>query len=180
MSLSVVDSPSTTLVAPSVSVGEPAPPAVATRFTDTSEQTVDAKFRVTLPAAARPAFAGGGVLSPWPGPCVAAMTVEGFERYVAQLRRRLPASGYDNPGAHLALAHAQAISFRPDIQGRFLLPERLRHPAGIDRDVTVVGAGSRVEFWNPATYGLDLDEVRQNLAFVQGDIDFDLDPGAGA
>ena len=91
-----------------------------------------------------------------------------------------PASGFDNPGAHLALAHAQAISFKPDIQGRFLLPERLRHPAGIDRDVTVVGAGSRVEFWNPATYGLDLDEVRQNLAFVQGDIDFDLDPGAGA
>jgi DNA-binding transcriptional regulator/RsmH inhibitor MraZ len=108
------------------------------------------------------------------------MTAEGFDRYVEQLRRRLPASGFDNPGAHLSLAHAQAAGFKPDIQGRFLLPERLRHAAGIDRDVTVVGAGSRVEFWNPATYGLDLDDVRQNLAFLQGDIDFDLDPGAGA
>ena len=105
-------------------------------------------------------------------------------RGLRALRRAAPPSaprlGLRQPGAHLALAHAQAISFKPDIQGRFLLPERLRHPAGIDRDVTVVGAGSRVEFWNPATYGLDLDEVRQNLAHVQGDIDFDLDPGAGA
>jgi MraZ protein len=150
------------------------------RFTDTVEQAVDAKFRVALPASARTAFAPGGVLTPWPGPCVAAMTAEGFDRYVEQLRRRLPASGFDNPGAHLSLAHAQAAGFKPDIQGRFLLPERLRHAAGIDRDVTVVGAGSRVEFWNPATYGLDLDDVRQNLAFLQGDIDFDLDPGAGA
>ena len=81
-------------------MSEPAPPTVA-RFTDTVEQTVDTKFRVTLPAAARPAFAAGGVLSPWPGPCVAAMTVEGFERYVAQLRRRLPASGYDLSLIHI-------------------------------------------------------------------------------
>ena len=78
MSLPVVENPSATLVAPSLSVSEPAPPTVA-RFTDTVEQTVDAKFRVTLPAAARPAFAAGGVLSPWPGPCVAAMTVEDLE-----------------------------------------------------------------------------------------------------
>jgi MraZ protein len=152
----------------------------AARFTDTVEQAVDAKFRVALPASARPAFADGGLLTPWTGPCVAAMTAAGFERYVEQLRRRLPASGFTNPAAHLALAHAQATAFKPDIQGRFILPERLRFAAGIDRDVTVVGAGSRVEFWNPATYGLDLDEVRQNLVFVQGDIDFDLDPGAGA
>jgi MraZ protein len=151
------------------------------RFTDTVEQAVDAKFRVTLPASARAAFVEvGGVLTPWPGPCVAAMTAQGFERYVEQLRKRLPDSGYTNPGAHLSLAHAQAVSFKPDIQGRFIVPERLRHFAGIDRDVTVVGAGSRVEFWNPATYGLDLDDIRQNLAHVQGLIDFDLDPGTGA
>jgi MraZ protein len=151
------------------------------RFTDTVEQAVDAKFRVTLPASARAAFVeAGGVLTPWPGPCVAAMTAQGFERYVEQLRKRLPASGYDSPGAHLSLAHAQAVSFKPDIQGRFIVPERLRHFAGIDREVTVVGAGSRVEFWNPATYGLDLDEIRQNLVAIQSDIDFDLDPGAGA
>lgn len=150
------------------------------RFTDTVEQAVDAKFRVTLPAAARPAFAEGGVLTPWPGPCVAALTTEGFERYVAQLRKRLPEAGFDKPGAHLSLAHAQALAFKPDIQGRFLLPERLRFPAGIDREVTVVGVGSRIEFWNPATYGADLEDIRQNLAAVQADIDFDMDPGAGA
>jgi MraZ protein len=155
-------------------------PMVA-RFTDTVEQAVDAKFRVTLPATSRAVFVDeGGVLTPWPGPCVAAMTASGFERYIEALKRRLPATGFEKPGAHLSLAHAQAVSFRPDAQGRFLLPERLRFAAGIDREVTVVGAGSRVEFWNPATYGLDLEDIRQNLAFVQADIDFDLDPGAGA
>jgi MraZ protein len=175
----VVEHPSTSLAAPGSTATVPLQPSLG-RFTDTVEQAVDAKFRVTLPASARVAFAEGGVLSPWPGPCVAAMTAAGFERYVEQLRLRLPASGFDKPGAHLALAHAQSSAFKPDMQGRFLLPERFRFFAGIDREVTVVGAGSRVEFWNPATYGFDLDDVRQNLAYVQQDIDFDLDPGAGA
>ena len=144
-------------------------------FTDTVEHSLDAKYRVVLPAGVRPAFGAGGMLTVWDGPCVAVLTAPGFRSWVDHLRRVLPGSGFDDPNTHVKLAHAQAATFKPDAQGRFLLPERFRFAAGIDRALTVIGVGSRIELWNPATYGRDLDELRQNLAFLQSSYDLDID-----
>ena len=146
-------------------VGRPRP------FVDTLEHTLDTKARLTLPAAVRPAFADGGVLMMWKGPCIAVLTDAGFERWIEHIKDVLPSSGYDDPGGHIRYAHSQASPFKPDVQGRFQLADRLRFAAGIDREVTVVGAGSRVELWNPATYGLDLGEFKQNIEFLQGTFD---------
>ena len=99
------------------------------------------------------------------------LTEEGFRRWIGYAKRVLPTAGYDDPAGHIRFAHAQASRFKPDVQGRFQLTDRLRHAADIDRDVTIVGAGSRLELWNPATYGADLAEYRQNLAFHQDEFD---------
>jgi MraZ protein len=39
-----------------------------------------------------------------------------------------------------------------DANGRFLLGDNLRALAGIDDRVTFVGAGQRVELWQPETF----------------------------
>ena len=140
-------------------------------FVDTLELTLATKVRITLPASIRPAFADGGLLVMWKGPCIALLTAAGFDDWIAHLRNVIPAAGYDEPGGHIRYAHAQASRFKPDVQGRFILADRLRFAAAIDRDITVVGAGSRVELWNPATYGADLGEFRQNLEFHQDEFD---------
>ncbi|MEY4997853.1 MAG: hypothetical protein RLY59_1257, partial [Actinomycetota bacterium] len=36
----------------------------------------------------------------------------------------------------------------PDSQNRITLPANLRQYAGLDRDLTVIGAGNRVEIWD--------------------------------
>jgi len=151
---------------------------LVTPFVDTVEHGLDSKSRITLPAAMRPAFVDGGLLTLFKGPCVAVMTDAGFARWIAHLKAVLPTAGYADPAAHIRTAYAQASRFRPDVQGRFALADRLRHAAGIDREVTIVGAGARIELWNPATYGLDLPEWTENLAFHQDA--FDLLPDDAA
>ena len=40
----------------------------------------------------------------------------------------------------------------PDKQGRILIPQHLRTYAGIEKEVTIVGTGSRVEIWDSAKW----------------------------
>ncbi len=55
-----------------------------------------------------------------------------------------------------------------DKQGRILIPQSLRTYAGIDKDVTVIGNGNKVEIWNTDTWNdyiaeLDADQAASNL-----------------
>ena len=140
-------------------------------FLDTGDHALDAKYRLTLPAGARAAFMDGGVLLPWTGPCIAVFTEAGFARWMAHAKRVLPDAGYDNPAAHIRFAYSQGSRFKPDVQGRFQLAERLRLGAGIERDVTIVGVGSRLELWHPQLHSTDVMELSQNLAHHQDEFD---------
>jgi len=157
------ESTGTALISTSRALGLP--------FVDTNEHALDAKLRLTLPSGVRADFVDGGLLVLWSGPCIAVLTEAGFARWIRFARQAIPAAGYDDPAGTIRYAHSQASRFKPDVQGRFQLADRLRFAVGIDRDVTIVGAGSRLELWNPATYGADLVEHRANLAFHQDQYD---------
>lgn len=43
---------------------------------------------------------------------------------------------------------AEAMEVDLDDQGRFVIPERLRNYAGINKELTVIGAGDHFEIWN--------------------------------
>ena len=56
-----------------------------------------------------------------------------------------------------------------DKQGRLLLPAVLREFAALEKDVVLVGVGSRVEIWDKkrwedATSFDDMDEVAEHMA----------------
>ncbi len=44
--------------------------------------------------------------------------------------------------------HAGACEVVPDKQGRILVPQNLRIFAGLEKDVVVIGAGTRSEIWD--------------------------------
>jgi MraZ protein len=52
----------------------------------------------------------------------------------------------------------------PDKQGRFTIPANLRQYAGLDRDVTVIGAGTRLEVWDSAVWDAYLEQNEQSFA----------------
>lgn len=47
---------------------------------------------------------------------------------------------------------AGAAEAVPDKQGRVLIPQALREHAGLDKDVTFIGASSRAEIWDTAKW----------------------------
>jgi MraZ protein len=54
---------------------------------------------------------------------------------------------------------ADAREVRPDTQGRIMIPPHLRDYAGLDTEVTVIGAIDRIELWDTATWQATHDEA---------------------
>jgi len=52
----------------------------------------------------------------------------------------------------------------PDKQGRISIPPMLRKYAGLDRDVAVIGTGTRVEIWDLAAWETYLAEQEAGYA----------------
>ena len=66
------------------------------------------------------------------------------------------------------LGHAQDDI--PDKQGRILLSSSLRKYASIDRDVAVVGMGSRVEIWDAQTWEQYLEDGEEDYAATAAEV----------
>ncbi len=63
---------------------------------------------------------------------------------------------------------AGATACEVDKQGRILLPAVLREFAKIDKDVVLVGVGSRIEIWSREVWNAsntydDMDEIAENM-----------------
>jgi MraZ protein len=144
-----------------------APAPVSLRFTGRYRHTLDAKFRLVLPAPFRGAFAGGGHLSVWGGECVAVLPPAEFDRWVETTRRQLEGSGLDDPAGLMRWVHLRTHTFRPDVQGRFLLPDELRQAIGVDHEVVIAGNDARLELWHPGEDLADRTEHEDNISFFQ-------------
>ena len=63
---------------------------------------------------------------------------------------------------------AGASACEVDRQGRILLPSVLRDFAGLEKEVVLVGVGSRIEIWNKAIWAEknvydDMEEIAENM-----------------
>ena len=76
-----------------------------------------------------------------------------FERKLTETSRMKPEV---QRVARFFIANAEDAPI--DSQGRILIPKHLREHAGLSRDVTVSGMGSRIEIWD--TQALD-DELKR-------------------
>ncbi|MEJ7584625.1 MAG: hypothetical protein WKF43_11195 [Acidimicrobiales bacterium] len=140
---------------------------------DTTEHVLDAKFRAVLPASVRPLYLDGGVLTLWAGPCLAVFTPGAFADWRDVVTGQLAESKFEDAGAHVRYVSARSAPFKVDVQGRFIVPDRLRQAAAIERTITITGAGNRMELWSSAIYhgSVDVAEMEQNITFLQATYD---------
>ena len=115
-------------------------------FLGTYEPKLDDKGRVILPARFREDMEGGIVLTRGQEHCIYAFPAQEFEQMTLELRRAPLSSKQARDYVRVLLSGAYKEV--PDKQGRITLPPDLRKYAGLDRELTVIGAGSRAEIWN--------------------------------
>lgn len=115
-------------------------------FLGTYEPKLDDKGRVILPARFREDMEGGIVLTRGQEHCIYAFPAQEFEQMTVELRRAPLSSKQARDYIRVLLSGAYKEV--PDKQGRITLPLDLRKYAGLDRELTVIGAGSRAEIWN--------------------------------
>ncbi|QQM68028.1 division/cell wall cluster transcriptional repressor MraZ [Actinomyces weissii] len=131
-------------------------------FMGTHAPRLDEKGRLILPAKFRDELAGGVVITRGQDHCLYAFPIKEFEQMYAQLRAAPLAQKQARDYVRVMLSGAdQQI---PDKQGRITLPQNLRAYAGLERDLAVVGSGSRVEIWDAKTWEAYLAEQEQVFA----------------
>lgn len=131
-------------------------------FLGTHSPRLDDKGRLILPAKFRDQLAPGLVVTKGQERCLYVFPQRDFEELHEQLRRAPVTSKQARDYARVLLAGA--FDQLPDKQGRITLPPALRSYAGLDRDVVVIGAGTRIEVWDAGAWEAYLAE--QEPAFA--------------
>ena len=57
---------------------------------------------------------------------------------------------------------SRMIKCELDSQNRFTISQKLIDLAGIDKEVRMIGAGTRIELWNPDLLADDFDEISED------------------
>jgi len=136
--------------------------ALALPFLGTYTPKLDDKGRLILPAKFRPALAGGLVMTRGQENCLFVMPLDEFRRMHDQLSKAPVTNKQSRDYLRVLLSGASAEL--PDKQGRVSIQASLREYAGLTRDVAVIGAGSRVEIWDLATWEAYLAEQEPGYA----------------
>jgi MraZ protein len=125
-------------------------------FLGTHAPKLDDKGRVILPAKFRAELAAGLVLTRGQENCLYVFSEAEF----AQLNERIRQAPVTSKAARdfLRVFLSGASDETPDTQNRITVPQNLRDYAGLRRDLTVIGAGNRIEIWDAPTWTTYLAE----------------------
>ncbi|WP_010525428.1 division/cell wall cluster transcriptional repressor MraZ [Nesterenkonia sp. F] len=125
-------------------------------FLGTYSPRMDDKGRLILPAKYREELADGLVLTRGQERCIYVFSAEEFQNVHRQMRQAPLTSRQARDYIRVFLSGASDEV--PDKQGRITIPGTLREYAGLDREVTVIGAGDRAEIWDAAAWNAYLEE----------------------
>jgi len=107
--------------------------------------TLDEKGRMAVPFKLRADLGDPFYITSLTEDCLVAYPEEEWEAFSAKLKA-VPQS--DVVTQHLVRnVTSNACKGEPDKQGRVLLPQILRDKAGIDKEIVIIGALSRMEIW---------------------------------
>ena len=131
-------------------------------FLGTHTPRLDDKGRIFLPAMFRDRLASGLVVTRGQERCLYVFPMDEFVR-VAETMRNAPVTS-KVVRDYLRVFLSGASDEIPDKQGRVTVPPTLREYAGLNRDCTVIGAGSRVELWDTTAWNTYLASTEQAFA----------------
>lgn len=123
---------------------------------------LDEKGRVFLPAKFRDELQTGLVITRGQENCLYVFSAAEFVAVHDKIRQA-PVTSIEARN-YLRVFLSGASAEQPDKQGRVTIPAALREYAGLDKDLVVIGVGSRAEIWNAKAWAEYL--AKQETAFA--------------
>ncbi|MGO1522529.1 MAG: division/cell wall cluster transcriptional repressor MraZ [Nesterenkonia sp.] len=131
-------------------------------FLGTYTPRLDDKGRLILPAKYRDELSEGIVLTRGQERCIYVFSTDQFAAVHAQMRQAPLTSRQARDYIRVFLSGASDET--PDKQGRITIPPTLREYAGLDREITVIGAGDRAEIWDSTAWNAYLEEKESEFS----------------
>jgi len=132
------------------------------------QHTLDAKGRLSLPAKLRNQMAGSFVVAKGLEGCLYVSSSEAYERFLGQLTERGDFGAKHRQVRRFFTAGAHEDEL--DSAGRITIPAGLREFAGLERDVTVIGNGDRIEIWDTAAWAAYNGETEGRIEEVTSEL----------
>lgn len=146
-------------------------------FMGTYQNNVDPKGRVSIPVKYREALGERFFVTKGFDSCIDIYTVEEWEKFAEKLQRLSQTKRDMRDFVRFIFGNATEVEL--DKQGRILLPAMLRETVGIEKEVIVMGVGSKVEIWDKAAWderqqviSQHISEISENIGAFDVDIDF--------
>ena len=128
-------------------------------FLGTHNPRLDEKGRLFLPAKFRDRLAEGLVVTRGQERCLYVFPMDEFMRLAGQMQAAPTTSKAARDYTRVFLSGASDEV--PDKQGRVTIPAALRQYAGLSRECTVIGTGSKLEVWDTASWTAYLESTEQ-------------------
>ncbi len=135
-------------------------------FMSEYNHTIDAKGRLIIPSKFREVLGDEFVVSKGMDGCLFVYANEDWHAFEQKLTSLPLINKEARKFARFFLAGAAQVEL--DKQGRILLPASLREFAELEKDVVLVGVGSRIEIWNKEKYedmgeDMDMDDIAASM-----------------
>ncbi len=135
------------------------------------EHSVDAKGRVIMPAKLRDDIGEKFILTKGLDGCLFAYSQNEWLNFEEKLKT-LPLTN-KNARDFVRFFLSGAIECEIDKQGRFLIPSNLRSYAKLDKEIVIIGVGTRIEIWdrevwNKTGENISADEIAENMDKLLG------------
>ena len=131
-------------------------------FLGTYAPKLDDKGRLILPAKFVDDLAAGVVITRGQEHCLYVYSSREFESVLEKVSQG-PVTSRETRDYQRALLSGASQEV-PDKQHRVTIPTTLREYAGLDRDLTVIGAGNRAEIWDTTAWNSYYTEAESTYA----------------
>ena len=132
------------------------------------EHSLDTKGRMIMPAKLRQDIGEKFIITKGLDGCLFVFSQNEWLNFEEKLKA-LPLSD-KNARNFVRFFLSGATECELDKQGRFLIAGKLREVASLDKDVTIIGTGTRIEIWNKEKWedhiseeNLSIEEIEQNM-----------------
>lgn len=130
--------------------------------------SLDVKGRLIMPAKLREDMGEKFIITTGLDGCLFGFSMIEWQKFEDKLKT-LPITN-KNARNFVRFFLSGATECELDKQGRFLIASKLREVANLDKDITIIGAGTRIEIWNTKKWeeqtsaeNLSIEEIEKNM-----------------